>query len=247
MNVTDAVHTYIKESNDWNVMGLNELGRGLHRVQHCSTSAGAMLHPLDYSLCWPLTWGSQYTRSTNGWLSHQTYVYISVYILTSVVNGLLAVSIDEQFQRGEASDVKLLGQLLFFNGVHFGQTQSRFLLLQFPSSLGVNRLQMFTVTTPGSVCTNQYTKVMGTLRTRVVCCGRVSQEPEWTDRHENELLITAVAVVLKVSSSCYYWCCWAQVWESWSRKTSGHTRTRGKQSTCVCTFAWQPGRAANSL
>lgn len=79
-------------------------------------------------------------------------------VLTGVVDGLLAVSVDEQFQGGEASDVELFSQLFLLGGVHFGQTERRLLLLQHPSSLGVNRLQLFTVTTPRSIySTNEHT------------------------------------------------------------------------------------------
>lgn len=45
-----------------------------------------------------------------------------VCVFTSEFNGLLAISIHEQFQSREAIDVKLLSQLLLLYGVHFGQT-----------------------------------------------------------------------------------------------------------------------------
>lgn len=48
--------TYVKESYDSDVMGIDELSCGLHGVEHWDIRACTTLHPMDYSLRWPPTW-----------------------------------------------------------------------------------------------------------------------------------------------------------------------------------------------
>lgn len=100
-------------------------------------------------------------------------VRVCACVCTLVVSGFLAVSIDEQFEGWESSDFKLLCQLLLLGGIHLGQTYGRTFLLQFPSSLSVNGLQLFAVTAPGSICTDQLVVSLPEARVHVCVHARV--------------------------------------------------------------------------